>query len=53
MWVLVVENLLSWEMFDRVVLGYGNFFGHVILGIGIFWTCDFGHGNFLDTRFWS
>ena len=44
----VMENFLSWEMFD-----------HVVLVMGIFLECDFGHekffghvilvmGNFLD-----
>ena len=46
------------NFFGHVILGMGildmwfwswEFFGHVILVMGIFWTRDFGHGNF----FWT
>ena len=72
--VLVMENFLdmwswAWE-FWTCDFGHGNFlemwfwsweffFGHVVLGLGIFEACDFsgmrnfGHGNFLDMWFWS
>ena len=33
-------DFLSWDI---------DFFEHM----GIFWTCDLGHGNFLDMWFWS
>ena len=42
-WGIGCENFFGHVDFDR-----GKNFGHVILVMVIFWTCDFGYGKSLD-----
>ena len=47
--VVKFDGALIFLLWDIDYLGAWEIFGHVILVMGIFWTCDFGYGNFLDT----